>query len=32
MMEQQQRQMISYQAVETLKKLAKIEDDRSKFF
>jgi peptidyl-prolyl cis-trans isomerase D len=31
-MEQQQKQMIGYQAVETLKKFAKIEDDRSKFF
>jgi peptidyl-prolyl cis-trans isomerase D len=32
MMEQQQKQMISYQAIENLKKFAKIEDDRSKFF
>jgi peptidyl-prolyl cis-trans isomerase D len=31
-MEQQQRQMISYQAIETLKKMSKIEDNRGKFF
>ncbi len=31
-MEQQQRQMISNQAIETLKKMSKIEDDRGKFF
>ncbi len=32
MLEQQQRSMISYQAVESLKKQADIEDDRGKFF